>query len=307
MTIPLQPPDNFYCSQLALENEEMMAGTAVSAPVWVLLEYRQVWQAKATEDNTLPASVKVWLEEGLGLVNGRLQFIRQTPYSDRYTCFVSIPDAQTPRLYRFGFSEYEELLTIDLTALVKNASQYAPYLTTEPLFLVCTNGKRDRCCARLGTVLYKALVDRVKTAVWQTTHLGGHRFAPTLISFPEGVSYGHITVADIPPLLSAQKNGELYLSKLRGRAIYDAVTQVAEYFLCQESGESGLATFKHLGTQSPQENEWSVQFQHTQTGHVSQIELTQGEIKSVYASCGSSKIKLVPTYQFSRFFDLNTM
>ena len=58
MTMPPQPPPDFYCSQLALENDEMMAGTAVSAPVWILLEYRQLWQAKATEDNTLPVSVK---------------------------------------------------------------------------------------------------------------------------------------------------------------------------------------------------------------------------------------------------------
>ena len=221
MPIPNQPPEDFYCSQLALESDEVMAGTAVSAPVWILLEYRQLWQAKATDDNTLPVSVKTWLDEQVGAVNGRLQFIRQTPYPEQYTCFVSIPDAQNPRLYRFDFAEYEQLLTIDLAALVNGAARFAPYLTTEPLYLVCTNGKRDRCCAKFGMALYQAFCSVVETAVWQTTHLGGHRFAPTLMSFPEGVCYGQVTAKDIPSLVTAQKTGELCLPKLRGRGVYD--------------------------------------------------------------------------------------
>lgn len=302
--MPPQPPDDFYCSQLALENEEVMAGTAVSAPVWILLEYRQLWQAKATEDNTLPVSVKMWLDEQMGAVNGRLQFIRQTPYPEQYTCFVSIPDAQNPRLYRFTFAEYEELLTIDLAALVKGSPRYTPYLTTEPLVLVCTNGKRDRCCAKFGMALYKAFAGVVGTAVWQTTHLGGHRFAPTLMSFPEGVCYGHITPADISNLLTAQKNGELCLPKLRGRAVYDAVTQVAEYYLCQEKSVTSLTAFQYISTHSPQQNEWVVEFQEAATNQVFQVNLTEGDPQAIYASCGSSKIKTIPTYHLTQISQL---
>ncbi len=272
MSLLTQPPEGFYCSQIALESDELMAGTAVSAPVWILLEYRQLWQAKATSDNTLPVPVKTWLDEQMGMVNGRLQFIRQTPYPEQYTCFISIPDAQNPRLYRFDFAEYEQLLTIDLAALVKGAAQYAPYLTTEPLFLVCTNGKRDRCCAKFGMALYKAFSTVVETAVWQTTHLGGHRFAPTLMSFPAGVCYGQVTVKDIPQLLAAQQNGELYLPKLRGRAVYDAITQLAEYYLCQELAESGLTSFQHLLSHSTKRT--SGLFNSNTTKQVISIKLT---------------------------------
>ena len=293
-----QPPEDFYCSQLALESDEVMAGTAVSAPVWILLEYRQLWQAEATSDNTLPVSVKMWLDEQVGAVNGRLQFIRQTPYPEQYTCFVSIPDAQKPRLYRFTFAEYEQLLTIDLAALVNGAARFAPYLTIEPLFLVCTNGKRDRCCAKFGMALYQAFSHVVETAVWQTTHLGGHRFAPTLMSFPEGVCYGHITRNDIPKLLAAQQNGDIFLPKLRGRAVYDAITQLAEYYLCQENSQPSLTTFQHISTHSPQENEWIVRFQEVATKQTYQVNLTEDDPQTIYASCGSVNTKNAPVYQY---------
>ena len=126
MATLIPPPVDFYCSQRALENEQPMAGTAVSAPVWVLLEYRQLWRAEAPSDNTLPVPVKGWLNAQLKGVNGRLQFIRQTPYHELYRCFIAIPDAKNPRLYRFEFGEYEELLDLDLMAVMEDAARYAP-------------------------------------------------------------------------------------------------------------------------------------------------------------------------------------
>lgn len=274
-----------------------MAGTAVSAPVWVLLEYRQLWQAEATHDNTLPAPVKLWLEEQLGRVNGRLQFIRQTPYHEPYRCFVSIPDAQNPRLYRFEFAEYEELLDLDLAAVVEGAARYAPNLTAEPLFLVCTNGKRDRCCAKFGMVLYQALRDVAGTAVWQTTHLGGHRFAPTLVTFPAGISYGRVTPADVPALLAAQQNEQLFLPCLRGRVNYDAVTQAAEYYLCQHLNQTDLKSFDHLRTIPAQEGNWIIQFRHANTGQVFQIDIVEEKTSPVHPSCGVLESKSVPHYR----------
>jgi hypothetical protein len=303
MPTPNQPPADFYCSQLAFENEELMAGTAVSAPVWLLLEYRQPWRAKATSDNNLPVSVKTWLAEQLSAVNGRLQFIRQTPQAGRQRCFIAVPDVQTPRLYRFDFARHDELFNLDLPAIVENSSQFAHYLTTEPLFLVCTNGKRDRCCAKFGTALYHAFSDEVGTAVWQTTHLGGHRFAPTLMSFPDGICYGRVTIGDIPQLLQAQEKGELYLPKLRGRAVYDAVTQAAEFYLCQELGVS--SSLEYVSTHYTEENGWTVQFHQVPTNQTYQVDIKEGSSQTIYASCGALQPKTVPAYLLKQISPIN--
>lgn len=63
---------------------------------------------------------------------------------------------------------------------------------------VCTHGTVDACCARFGFPLYRELRriaaevgDNVR--VWRSTHFGGHRFAATLIDFPEGRFWGFMT------------------------------------------------------------------------------------------------------------------
>ena len=50
-------------------------------------------------------------------------------------------------------------------------------LPPAPLLLVCTHGRRDACCAQFGRPTAMALARRYGTAVWETTHVGGDRFA----------------------------------------------------------------------------------------------------------------------------------
>jgi hypothetical protein len=63
---------------------------------------------------------------------------------------------------------------------------------------VCTHGTVDACCAKFGFPLYRDL-HRIATEegdgarVWRSTHFGGHRFAATLIDFPEGRFWGFMT------------------------------------------------------------------------------------------------------------------
>jgi hypothetical protein len=59
--------------------------------------------------------------------------------------------------------------------------------------LVCTHGRRDRCCGSLGTALASEITadplgdEGVK--VWRTSHTGGHRFAPTAVVLPQGTAW----------------------------------------------------------------------------------------------------------------------
>jgi hypothetical protein len=64
--------------------------------------------------------------------------------------------------------------------------------------LVCTHGSHDACCGKFGYPAYEALrygyagASKRQLRVWRTSHIGGHRFAPTLIDFPEGRYWGHL-------------------------------------------------------------------------------------------------------------------
>lgn len=59
---------------------------------------------------------------------------------------------------------------------------------------VCTHGSRDACCASFGAPMYLKMHTAAKslpnTRVWRCSHLGGHRFAPTMLDLPSGRSWG---------------------------------------------------------------------------------------------------------------------
>lgn len=100
---------------------------------------------------------------------------------------------------------------------------------------VCIHGKRDACCAKFGYSLYRSLGEAVGSRstpfeVFGTSHLGGDRFAPTLIAFPAGHMYGHLDSQEVGALLGAIEGGATYFPKYRGNvwAVGDEVfTDVA--------------------------------------------------------------------------------
>ena len=58
---------------------------------------------------------------------------------------------------------------------------------------VLENGRRDPCCGRWGTLLHIELAARWPgVRVWRCSHTGGHRFAPTAITLPEGRAWAYV-------------------------------------------------------------------------------------------------------------------
>jgi hypothetical protein len=61
--------------------------------------------------------------------------------------------------------------------------------------LVCSHGRRDRCCGSEGTRLVQALAPQPFTTarLWRTSHTGGHRYAPTALTFPDGYAWAYLS------------------------------------------------------------------------------------------------------------------
>jgi hypothetical protein len=97
-----------------------------------------------------------------------------------------------------------------------------------PLWLVCTNGKRDRCCAELGRPIAAALSEEWPEGTWETTHLGGHRFSGTLLALPSGITLGRLDTANAVAACRAVERGELPAGLVRGRAGRPGAEQVRE-------------------------------------------------------------------------------
>jgi hypothetical protein len=97
-----------------------------------------------------------------------------------------------------------------------------------PHLFLCQNGKRDACCARLGRPLVTALAAEFPGQVCETTHLNGHRFAPTALLLPYGVIHGRLDLAGAREVLTAAADRRTVVESTRGRSALAQPLQVAE-------------------------------------------------------------------------------
>ena len=158
--------------------------------------------------------------------------------------FLGVSSVQGMALVRFDLESHEAVTALDVPSLVQDvrAGRDIPgaEVVARPVVLVCTNGKRDACCAKWGLPIYTALAQRDGIECWQTTHLGGHRFAPTLLTLPDGLCYGRLVPEDVEPLVGAVLAGEVYAADrtLRGRTCLSAAAQAAEAHWRGQTGET---------------------------------------------------------------------
>jgi hypothetical protein len=252
-------------AQRSIESGEPLWATAPRADTWLLLEYNGVWGHKALEESDLSPVVRQHLQhQSQSLPHARIQFIKQNRGANRITFFVARTHPITPMLYRFHLSSYEELLDLDLHALLSAHSERT--LSEERLLLVCTNGKRDACCAKHGLPFYGALSQSLGESVWQTTHIAGHRFAGTLVSLPQGLYYGRLGVEVVPALAEAHRSHRILLDHYRGCAAYDAPVQAAEYHLRRELDLLEVAALQLREVTPAGAQQWEVRFRNLRSG-----------------------------------------
>lgn len=225
--------ERVYCSELHLQ--EPLAGTADRVDVWVMLEYRPAWRAKALAEAALDPAIRRWLDDGLAVLadaglKARPQLVRQPEIdSDRVRLLVGVRE----RLVEFSGRGYGFLRSVDLAAVARSPDAY-PQLT-EAQYFVCTNGQRDVCCARFGLPTYAALRERVGERAWQVTHLGGHRFAPNVLALPQAALYGRVVPEVVDRLVTHVDAGELVFPLLRGRTVHPPLVQAAEALCARQS------------------------------------------------------------------------
>lgn len=100
-----------------------------------------------------------------------------------------------------------------------------------PAVFLCTNGRRDICCAEFGRALLRQFPGEPQ--LWEVSHLGGHRFAPTALMVPSGMMLGRLD----PDAVAAALTGTLPTPGfLRGRIGRSAQRQVAELAVAERAG-----------------------------------------------------------------------
>ena len=301
----------FYCSELSLVSAEQSFGTASIGEVWLLVEYREAWGVHALEDSTLSREVKSRLNNFCKTTQrSRVLFIKQERLREgALTCFVVRCRESAPSIWKFHFNAYEELLNLDVAALASGdeaaAASAGAVKVDDPLFLVCTHGKRDKCCAKFGFVLYKSLREAAGGGehVWQSSHVGGDRFAANLLCFPHGLFYAHVTEAAGHVICAEYGARRLILEGYRGRACYSYPVQAAEFFIRRETGLSALDALRFRRQERTGDKSWLVKFVEAGAGgriHEARIIAQPSEFHN-YITCQSATEQRVVQYALESY------
>lgn len=284
--------DEQYCSVHSRQVSEPLIASAPRTDYWVLLEYPYPLSAKALKQNQLPDEVNNYLAALQdALPASRVLLTHKKLSKPGSSPSLVLADGREGRavLYKIPLNSYMDLLGVDIPAIFRGSVQDPAALTKDSLFLVCVNGKRDACCAKWGLPLFNSLFERYGDLIWQTSHVGGHRFAPNLICLPDGIYYGRVPLEKASWIAEQYMDDRLILDYYRGRGAYPAPVQAAEHFLRLETDEAGIGAYHLKAFSSRSEDQWEVHFSGTQDHSVYHIQiessLTGAEI---FESCNAS-------------------
>lgn len=231
------------CSQ---QTDESLPGTAKPGKIILALEFVNNWGHDILDGNALGEELTEKVEKFLKDNGAQLQFIRrpgregqQRAASATRQLYISwaegYGDDPTPILESLQVSGPEALLDLDLSAPGAAGGRRID----GPLLLVCTHGKRDKCCAVFGRPVADELAAKYGQMVWESSHTKGHRFAPSMILLPHNYSYGQLGTTGASSMLERAKQGELWLEGCRGRGVWDPVGQAAELAVAEKLASEG--------------------------------------------------------------------
>jgi hypothetical protein len=223
------------CAPAAERRGDPLEGTAAPAQRFLLVEQPGAWGRNAVRESRLAADVASALLERSWQAGARVllirRILREPPEPRRWA--VADSRAGFERVWWGEFTDERELLQLDLVAPPGPPSD-------EPVFLVCTHGRHDACCAQRGWPVALALAGEYPQLTWQCSHVGGDRFAANLVILPHALYYGHLTPASAFGVVRDYADGRITPDFLRGRSIFGAPVQVAQHHARQALGETRI-------------------------------------------------------------------
>lgn len=254
------------CAAESLSRDEPLHGTASRVQRWLVLEQPGPWGREALLESRLDHEVAHGLRSvgrRLGLrvlltrLPGRAHSGERTrrvylAHSGRHHSWIEQVDVEDPR----------EVLGLDLDALASTEAPGVGAPGPAAVHLVCTNGRHDPCCADFGRPVVRALHAAGTPEVWESSHVGGDRFAANIVCLPLGVYFGRVEPDTAAQLLADYARGLLDLDRYRGRSCFPPLVQSAEVYVRRELDERRIDALSLVSSER-RGDELTVRFDHT--------------------------------------------
>ncbi|WP_375480344.1 sucrase ferredoxin [uncultured Jatrophihabitans sp.] len=221
---PKETPDR--CALRAQLRGDPMLGTAFPAARLLLVEQPGPWGAAGLRESRFPARLAAELESRATRAGVRVQAIRRpgrtaSAPTRRWALADTRDGVESLRWGRYA--DPAELLELPLDGS-------SGELDHEPLYLVCAHSKHDTCCALRGRPVAAAIAELRRGRVWESSHMGGDRFAANVLVLPIGLLYGRVLPFAAAEFVAAAENGEVVGALLRGRIGLAPAAQAALAF-----------------------------------------------------------------------------
>jgi hypothetical protein len=219
------------CAEAARTRGASLVASAGRSARFLLLEVPGPWGAKALQGGHLDANVAAHLRKAAADLDLSVLLIRRPGRSpgaagggESWAWALADTSAGVERVRWGSWREPADLLGLDAAAAIPDsASASGP----QRVALVCTNGKRDQCCAVRGRPVAAALAAGTDWDTWECTHLGGHRFAATMLLLPTGDMFGWLDAESALDVTRQFDAGQLAVTHHRGRSGQPAPVQAA--------------------------------------------------------------------------------
>jgi len=243
------------CAPSAERRGDQLFGTAAPVRRWLLVERPGPWGRDALLSSDLDGAVASTLAARAADAGVRVLLMRRPGRAAagdarRWAYVDSRPGREG--IWWGDYAEHRELLDVRL-----DRPPAAPP-STDPVYLVCTHGRHDACCAIRGRTVAAALAAVRPAATWECSHVGGDRFAANVVALPHGLYYGHVPPEAAAGLVLAHEQGRVVVDLLRGRSSLPAAVQAAQHYARRELGEDRIDALAPLRVQRLADQRWSV-------------------------------------------------
>lgn len=280
------------CSDTSRARDEPLTATASRVERWLLVEHPGPWGPETVPSSRMPLHVAKHLSQLAAAGSARLLLVRrhrdeEVGEQGRWVFAVdSRPGSEQLRARHVDDDD-------DLLDLAPWRDPAGWDVVDAPLYLVCTHGRKDRCCAVRGRPVAHALAAARPGQVWESSHLGGDRFAPNLVVLPEGLYVGRVEAHDVVAVVDALEAGTLPQGHVRGRSSLPAPAQAAQQFARQRLGRLGRDDLALLRQEVVEPDVWRVVLDGAPQVEVVVRFVRDGEARVI--SCGDPE-KVPPSW-----------
>jgi hypothetical protein len=249
------------CSNRSLQRADPLAGTSGFGERWFLVEIDGSWGRHALLESRLDLQLARRLVHRIERAGmrplairrpGRRADERRAQNTWRWVIVDARPGRESTRwghVARPG-----QLLEVPLDGSAGIASE-------EPIICVCTHARHDQCCAVRGRPALAALVAAYPDATWECSHLGGDRFAATMMIFPHALHFGHVTPDAAAGIVDTYLRGSIVQRFYRGRASLANVVQAAQSYASAAVNDDRVDALG-LIDYSGADGSWAVRLRH---------------------------------------------